>query len=308
MNNIQDLKRHKICINFHQNDELIEEYNDEITCQDLIDVANIIFDVIRNSDFINEFPNFKQMFNYMIIQKTFNTNQIGIKVVFRYCYVSPDEFAEDFFKELTDKVHVFCYQWTQDKSSPKDTDEIKYLTTQKRLVDLYDDVEWPLSIDSFSQIYSLVGENIHRLVNSILSESDTFIGLGGESGYYVKAAETNNNKFSSAKLFTNSYAIHQDCQFSNFDSHLVDYNSFELTKYYSSNDGVLLINISRKGLKKLAKQINKLQFKQIIYIGCDLYYINQDLQRLDRYTVHNMTEFKIDDHNSRFVVDVNLKN
>ena len=52
------------------------------------------------------------------------------------------------------------------------------------------------------------------------------------------------------------------------------------------------MNISRKGLKELAKQINKMNFVQIIYIGCCDESVERDIRNLDRYEVKD--NYKLD--------------
>lgn len=264
-------KRYKICINFHNNKKLVTSYTDTITHSDIINVANKIIDYIGTLDT-------SIMFNYMIIQRTFNTGQIGVKFVFRYLNDDPYDLIKNIYSHICNYVIVCCYQWTTDNKSPKDDDAIKSFTNS-RLTDISDGVYWSYSIDSFSQIYKESSEEIHKIVNKEIIQSTNFIGIGGEMGYYAKA---NRDKFKNISLFTNSQSIYNDSLNEKQICELVDYNIFELNNYYR-DDSVLLINISKNGLKRLTIQINKLHFKQIIYISCNPTSLSKDLKIMTNY-------------------------
>lgn len=270
-------KRYKICINFHNNEKLVTSYIDTITHSDIINVANKIIDYIGTLD--NSI-----IFNYMIIQRTFNTGQIGVKFVLRYLNNDPYYLIKDIYSHICNYVRVCCYQWTIDNKSPKDDSITTYInieqsSTNNLLTDIYDGIYWSYSIDSFSQIYRESSEEIHKLVNKEIMKSTNFIGIGGEMGYYAKA---NKDKFKNILLFTNSQSIYNDSLKEKQVCELVDYNIFELDNYYK-DDSVLLINISKNGLKRLAIQINKLNFKQIIYISCNSVSLSKDLGIMTNY-------------------------
>jgi hypothetical protein len=149
-----------------------------------------------------------------------------------------------------------------------------------RLTDIYDGVSWSFDIDSFSQIFKESAEEIHRIVNLELIDANSFIGLGGEMGYYAKA---NQRKFQQVALFTNSQSIHSDCVNADQPCTLVNYDTFNLLDHHTTNDSVLLINISKNGLKRLATQVNDLPFKQIIYISCDSKSLERDIKLMPNY-------------------------
>lgn len=294
----QDNKRYKICINLTQNDQLITNYSDDITCINIIDMANRIIKILNN-----RFKLVQGIFNYMILQKTFNTEQYGVKIVLKNIQDESSIITtiiiimNDIYLSLSNEISVFCYQFTQNNRSPDDKDTVYYLTPKTRLDDIYDNVSWSFSIDSFSQVYKDSGETIHNIVNNCIQGANMFIGIGGESGYYFKA---NKDKFKNAQLFTNSIYIYEDCKHANYNCELVDYTIFDLIKYYS-DDCTLLVNISKNGLRGLAKIINGLNFKQIIYIGCTEESIRKDIDALSNYNVINRYVLP----NNRYILDLN---
>ncbi len=276
------LKRYKISINFHDNnDELINKYDDTITIKKLLKIANKVIDIVQFN------KRATKVLHYIILQQTFNTDQIGIKIVLKKY---DHDLMKYIFKYLgtSVKVSVFCYQLV---SGP-----IHHIGPNQKLVDMYDDTLWTFNIDSFSQIYKEAGNAIHKLVNQLLQPATNLIGLGGESGYYAMA---NHKKFQQTNIFTNSEYIHDDCVDAGLDSTLVDYQKFNIMDHYLTPNTNLIVNISRRGLKEsLAKQINMLDFQQIVYIGCDNIAITNDTNYLTNYQIYD--KYKLSD--SRFVI------
>lgn len=97
--------------------------------------------------------------------------------------------------------------------------------------------------------------------------------------------------FQSHTCLTNSDAIYDDYKtnLSDKNIHLVDYDIIDLTNYIlTPNNNMMLINISRNGLKNLATQINKLNFDRIIYIGCCDKAVNNDIKELNNYKINQI--------------------
>jgi hypothetical protein len=188
------IKRHKICINLHDKDQgLIEKYSDNITCSDLIELANEFIKYVNLS-----FSKLHFIFNYIELQKTFNTEQFGINIAFRECSMTPETFANEILKGIGTSFDVFSYQYTKDSSSPTNNTSKFYLTENKSLIDNYRGIEWSVNMDSFTQCYPKQGEEIHKIVNGMVdSKFDLFVGIGGEMGYYAKA---NKDKFLNCKI------------------------------------------------------------------------------------------------------------
>lgn len=271
--------RNKICINFFSNGNFIDSYKDNITSPEIISLANKIISLTPR----------EIIFNYMIIQKTINTNQFGVKLVFKNCKSDPREYAWKIF-DVVDAVgvKVFCYMYTHNKSSPSIKDPIYYLSSEQKLEDVYDNFPWKFSMDSFTQ--NCFTEEIHRTVNDLLIEANTFVGLDGESGYYYSA---NKHQYNYEILFTDSQFIWNDLQEMKLNCNLVNYTKLYLKDFIFDNDKVLLINISKHGLPlNLSEQINTMNFKQIVYISCDKESLIRDVKILSSYCVSDLVTFE----------------
>lgn len=315
-------KRHKVCVNFDtKNDNTY--INKDIVSNDLINQINKILAItndltnnISNDNIFNDNVFNDNIFHYFVIQKTFETNQYAIKIVLRFCNNDPIDILKDLFCDIIKDYNVFCYQYTNDKSAPNNDNPIKYLTKNKYLIDNYDNyndinnisnisnIMWKSSIDSFNQTYPIYHNTIHHHVNDLINNSsnskmNNFIGLGGESGYYLKA---NKSKFKNYQIYTNSPSIKNDNNANGIDCNLIDYDDldFNLDNNHNGNDNdntnnkndhndndndnnnLLLINIGRKGLKNLVHKINNISllFRNIIYISCCEKTLNKDIDIL----------------------------
>lgn len=264
--------RLKTCVNFNN-----QIYTDNITDTFLLDKIQSFCKLCYNKYVL-----------YGYFQKSNYNDHYSIIIM-----CSPDidiSYLRDLYYKINDKnLSVFGYQF-QEKN-------VTYITEAKRLDYEYYGFIWHVSPMSFIQVNKYAGKYIHDLVKELICKDiKHFCAIGGEMGIYAKAFG-HNNTFT---CLTNSSDIYEDCIFNynnnNTDDsfHLVDYDTVNLDNYMNNLDQVLVINISRNGLKNLAKQIVNLNFKQIIYIGCSDKAVNRDLDILkQRYIIDKMyTEYQ----------------
>jgi hypothetical protein len=285
--------RSKICINFHDNQKnLISKYNDEITQEDIVKLANDILVVIP--ELIAE----TKFLNYMIIEKSVGIEQTeyAIKVVF-----SKYDKAESVMVSLLERVklNITLAAYQQDHVSDK------YMITKKtHFNDYYDGTLWKHQIDSFVQSCSEMSRIVHNSINSwILKNGYNFLGLGGECGYYGLA---NKQHFKNQILMTSSVVIYDDCKLNtNVECKLIDYTNYDFKEIMDTENTILLVNVSKKGLQRMLDHVCKYKFKQILYIGCCEKYVMSDLEALSKiYKVCNMVKIDLPNNNSEFIVDL----
>lgn len=180
------------------------------------------------------------------------------------------------YNQIKDMITVFAFK----------LDDIQFLTTQHRLMHNYH-IPYAKSIDSFSQTYPKITTQVHSIVISWIKNIDAmhYLGIGGESCYYGLC-----NKYESITNLTNSVHIHNDNIFNsdktpNVSNHLVDYSKIQIKDFILGNT-ILLSNISKKGLRWLATQINDIShIRHIVHIGCMDKCVLQDLNKLNRYKI-----------------------
>lgn len=236
--------RLKICVNFIG----ISEYNDTITNIFLLKQINQFINIIKELNFA---------ISYAYFQKSNFTDEYGILFVPSV----PNDFSQLYEKlKINPNLNVLAY---------KTKDEITYLSQNTRLSNYYYTFTWRISIDAFIQSHLEIHQHIHTLVDCWLMKDKkyTYYGIGGESGIYYK---NNIDKFETSLCLTNSEPIYNDylCNISDNKIMLVDYDNIKLNVLITAKYKILVVNISRNGLKGLAKQIEELNFDQIIYIGC----------------------------------------
>lgn len=236
---------------------------------------------------INQNPNII----YAYFQKSNFKEEYGIIFVLN-CPI--DEELKKIFEQVKeDSLIVLGYQNQKELQTTKTT---YYLSERKKLTNHYYNFDWHISINSFIQSHPDVSNQIHQLVNQLIDRSDqnNYYGLGGEMGIYYKHFQS---LFKFHKCFTDSSEIYDDYLYNLKESdciHLVDYKNINLEKFIdsSSSNNILIINISRSGLKELANSINSFSFKQIIYIGCCEETVSRDSSKLTNYFINNI--YKLD--------------
>lgn len=244
--------RIKICVNFNGN-----PYNDTITDPYLLNKIN---------RFIHH--NFKVKYAYF--QKSNTYPEYGI-------VVSSDGDYDTIYNKIKLDTELQVFGYYNEKK------EIEYLTTETRIRNKYYDFDWKVSINGFVQPNRYIGQIIHEIVDEmIIKDTDyTFYGLGGESGMYGYKYQ-----FNKSLCLTNYKAIYDDYKSNRNDNqiHLINYEQDQLTDYIDDqlNKKILVVNISRNGLRKLADQISRMNFDQIIYIGCCDKAVSQDIEILQK--------------------------
>ena len=245
--------RLKICVNLCR----ISEYHDAITNLFLLKQINQFIKIIKGLTLTIQ---------YAYFQKSNFTDEYGILFV----PAVPNDFDQLYQKlKVDNNLRVLGYKIQDNK--------VTYLTQNTRLPNYYYTFVWQISIDAFIQSHPEIHQHIHTLVDCwlIKDKKYTYYGIGGESGIYYK---DNIDKFETSLCLTNSEAIYNDyiCNMNDNRTMLVNYDNMELNVYMTAKYKILVVNISRNGLKDLAKQIIELDFDQIIYIGCSYKAIEQD--------------------------------
>lgn len=259
--------RIKTCVNFLRKGNLIESYTDKITDDYLLNKINNILNILKINDL--KIP-------YAYFQKSNYSDEYGIL----FSLNSYDNRTALFFDNILNdnNLRVVCYNIiTISKKS-------EYYSQEQKLPYKYYDFIWYVSIDSFIQVNPETSDQIHKTVDSlILKDKDkkyNYYGLGGEMGVYAKKIKDHCNQI---KCITNSEAIYSDYQVNIGDKNcvLVDYDTIKLVDIFTDvENSILLVNISRNGLRGLARQIKTMNFKQIIYIGCCDEAVNRDISEL----------------------------
>ena len=262
--------RIKICVNFIQNDVHITTYSDTITNLYLLEKINRFIRLLIQLN--------NQNIVYGTFQKSNHMNNYGVIIALNK-QINITEFY-DKIKEID--LTIFGYYVLPDKT-------ITYLTVNNRLQNYYYNFIWYISLNSFVQINPYTGQNIHQIIDKLINKNNfNYYGLGGEMGVYLKR---NLTIFRYYICLTNSQTIYDDylINLSNKNIYLVDYDNINLKSFVTTeNNNILLVNISRNGLKNIASQINKIKFDQIIYIGCCDIAVNQDIKELNNYKINQI--------------------
>ena len=273
--------RLKICVNFND-----KTYTDTITDKFLLDKINSFCTLCHNKQVLYGYfqkSNYNDHYSIVLVCSP-DINVVYLKdlyyqqlatIVTKVTIVTKDD-----YQMVDNNLQVFGYQL-------KNQETVTYISEKTRLNYSYYDFIWYSLPTSFIQVNKYAGTYIHNLVQELICKDiKHFCGIGGEMGIYAKAFSIND-----ATCLTNSQDIYDDCIL-NLDSckfHLVDYDTVNLSQYMSNLDQVLVINISRNGLRGLARQIVELDFKQIIYIGCSDKAVRHDLDILKkRYVIDKM--------------------
>lgn len=260
--------RIKICVNFGDK----KNYTDWITDDFLIEKINQFILLQRD-------PGIK----YGYFQKSNYTNKYSIIL---YCHIVINlENIKELYEQLIfndDDLEVFGYFTEKNK-------EVTYLSTEKYLQYKYYDFLWHISPNSFIQVNPGAATFIHMAVKRLVRPEYYFCGLGGEMGVYAKALGK-----PTFTCLTNSKEIYDDCVLNHGREkgfYLVDYDKIHLKDYYKNDNKILVINISRNGLRELASQIANMHFRQIVYIGCCDNTIYRDMAVLTKaYRISNIVK------------------
>lgn len=265
--------RIKICVNFICNNTLIKTYKDNITDNYLLFKINIILHLLQLFN-INDIP-------YAYFQKS---NYSDYYSILFHLNLNLDEKINSFFKEILKDENLRVLAYLHNSKNPI------YITKEMRLPYRHYHFIWYCSIDSFIQINPETSEQTHNIVEEFLikDRNINLYCLGGEMGIYGKKFR---DDYKEIKCLTNSSPIYHDYCYNQNDNNclLVDYNNLQLSTIINTTNNILIVNISRNGLKDLAKQICLLNFKQIIYIGCCKEAIIKDMNILkEKYKVNRM--------------------
>lgn len=296
INTVKPLKqqnyRLKICVNITFNDNYIDHYIDTITDIYLLKKINKFLSFIKKID--NDMHiNIK----YCYFQKSNVSNEYGIIMAIANSIINIIQYFDE-------NLTVFGYFLLTDIS------KIIYLTENTRLKNTYYGFDWHVSINSFIQVHPEISNIVHDTVKEWIIKDTKYIGLGGEMSVYQKMLNDNNNNNNDICI-TNSQEIYDDSILNNEKQkvYLVNYDKLIISDYITNtNEYILLINISRNGLKELAKQISELIFRQIIYIGCNHKAINRDITILKKsYKITNIKKILQDDNNYIYVIELIMK-
>jgi tRNA/tmRNA/rRNA uracil-C5-methylase (TrmA/RlmC/RlmD family) len=272
----------KACINLiDSNKKLLNIYENTLIDSDLVRIVNEILQIIRgleNSDH----------WNYILIHKI--PTKFDYKFAIKFVYKNSNKNTN--YHQITQNFLqinpiVLCFKLDHNSVSTE------YITHETHYVSHYDGTDWIHSIDSFVQNnYSIP---IHRAVNEwmylINPNRLNILGIGGESGYYIKHFDKLASKPITAEIYTDNDCIHKDNQ-RNFDKHpnimcsKVNYITFHDSYKSHIRVGassvfepyVTIVNISKNGLSQyhLTETVAELHSRFIIYIGCSLAAIKLD--------------------------------
>lgn len=242
----------------------ISSYKDEITNIKLLSVINdfiLLIHKLTIRDCI-----------HAIFQKSYDSDQYGIILTVKSTYDLIQ--MELLQKEL--KLHIFAIN-LYNPIKPKNNDQLTYITDNK----YFNRFDWLYSMDGFSQIYGQLSLFIHNQISELIQDSKccNYIGLGGESLSYSKYF-----KFKKVICLTDCIGVHtsnlENLKKYPSNNYLVDYQNLKLENYVSHKNNLLLINISRKGLRQLTQQIDINSYPELIYISCCEKSLNIDLKVL----------------------------
>ena len=258
-----------------------EEYTDTISCAELLELINVFTVTTQNVKYIS-----------VIYQKAFDSNECGIIIGTVTPLNNITTIMQNINNRLkTCKLVIFgICDMTSTRS--KEFTKVNYITKQQCFIDKFENITWLHSPVSFCQVTPHISTNVHICINNYLKKLNKYryFGIGGESYYYAL-----NNNFEHVTCITNCEAVHENNKYnipksSKHELVLIDdyeNDDLELKRYAGIEETVLVVNISKKGLRKLsAKIVNLNNIKHILYIGCDIRYIKKDMDvLLTRYKV-----------------------
>lgn len=138
----------------------------------------------------------------------------------------------------------------------------------------YFNFDYWVSPDSFTTVNPYTDSYIHKLLEKWILGSGIVDCLGGQMGIFLKRF-----KERAGIGLTNSEAIYNDAIFNGIDILAkVDYEAVNLKKYLKGD--ILIINISKKGLRGLVEEVKNIGYKQIIYFGCHKESVDRDISSL----------------------------
>jgi hypothetical protein len=255
--------------------QFINEYKDNITNINLLKKINYVLNIIKKYNI--KIPS-------AIFQKS-NYNDGGCSIIFEH-----DLHSKLFDELLLDtNIKVIYYMYDSTYLNYTNNLYIDYIHKDYKNKEFL----WYTSPMAFFQSNPETSNQIHNIVcNAILqSNCKNYYGLGGEMGLYANMFK---NYFQSITCIAGYKSIQDEYFYNTGEScHLVDYYNLNLCKYVNTLCGnILLINISKNGLKNLAVQVLNLNIDDIIYIGCCEKYIKIDIDILnERYKINKV--FKI---------------
>jgi len=207
----------------------------------------------------------------------YENNQLGIVINFDNKISIDDLILISYVKLIVFIPNIPDLQILAYKNNTYDSDII-YIYKNNT----FDISNYKMSINSFRQPYFDISNLVNNMVRTELqnNHSMNFFGLGGECGLICKQ---NIDLIKKYYLITDNVNIYQDFLLNGFEQHYTELVKYpELDEKYWSNstydDWLLFVNISKTGLKHMAKYIKI--FKKIVYIGCDKKTINSDIANL----------------------------
>ncbi len=286
------------------------KYNDSFSDLYLIEKLNMFLDYLQKYN-VTDF--------YINLQKSNYTDQYSITIIYEKNKNIDKNIWYEIYNNYKDiNLTVFCINY--------ENMERIYLTEKKSIINKYYNFNWNSNPNSFIQVNKNAELWIHDCVRRYYNCNEWFYGLGGQMGIYSKFLTSNNNEKdnNNGKDNTNNitnnntnnkYINLTDCEYIYEDCldngqtniFLVSYDKVELKSYFKNKDSTLVINISKTGLKHLAKSVLDLECKQIIYIGCCEKYIARDLEILcNKYKIENMEKIDQFPNTKSFSYVINL--
>lgn len=153
-------------------------------------------------------------------------------------------------------------------------------SSENKIKNKYFEFDYYLSFESFTQSCPNSEHRLHQFLIEQIADNNNNFFIGGQSPIFVK-------KFGGLGV-TDSENIYKDALYNKIGNiELVNYRNISLT-----NSEILVVNISRKGLRNLAYQVIKHDYRKIIQIGCDIKYMIEDYKKLyPKYRVYNIKRF-----------------
>jgi hypothetical protein len=289
--------RNKICVNlFDAKKKRIIKYEDLVSLPDLIANANIILnEIIKLSD------SDQLKFNYFVIEKSNESGEYAIKFVMSG--VKESDLIHKIMIALPSDFKMIAYQ--RQHGDP----QLHYLTNNLYFQDTYEGTPWQHQIDSFIQPIPELSQVIHQSINTwMLKDQCNFLGLSGEMGYY---ASHNRKHLKEIVLLSNKAIRTEDCQrnlghCAGVTIASVQYDQCSLINYakHDPTNWILLVNMS-KGLEKLISEVMQIPWKQILYIGCKVKCVEQDLKMLLKtYRIDHRVQIQLPNGTTETVMDL----
>lgn len=286
--------RHRILIDLIKRDKngYIMEYKDNITNNNLLCYINLFISIINKYDI--------KYCIHALFQKSFDEELYGLIIAVN------EKFDKDNINIIQSLLTPYILAINiYNRHKPKNNDMICYFTKDR----YFKNGLWYYSMSGFSQMYPELSKYIHVILQSWIRRTlcENYFGLGGESLYYTQF-----NKFKTIRCLTDCDGVHEMNIYNNEyfpnECHLIDYNKLIMKNYMSEKSNILVINISRKGLRNLNNQIINLSFDQIIYIGCCQQSVTKDVIILQStYKIidyQRIQMFPNDDNNIMYLINL----